>query len=105
MRYSFREGNMCADLLAKIKINQGEQDIRTMVPSAKIVQLLKDDIMGGGFPPWFLAFAFSSCDQKRKEVQTMSCRCRVSSSQNHNFPCVQEECMQFQILKLKLRQS
>ncbi|KAM7472339.1 hypothetical protein LguiA_010522 [Lonicera macranthoides] len=43
MKHALREGNMCADLLAKMGINQGENDVRVITPSAEIVKVLTEN--------------------------------------------------------------
>lgn len=50
MKHALREGNRCADLLAKMGINQGENDVRAIIPSAEIVEVLNEDINGTGVP-------------------------------------------------------
>lgn len=40
-------------MLAKIGINQGEENIRVVVPPSEVVELLKDDLKGTAFPRVF----------------------------------------------------
>ena len=51
--HSLREGNRCADMLAKVGINQGEEDIKIVIPPAEVVELLKDDLKGIAFSRGF----------------------------------------------------
>ena len=50
MKHVLREGNRCADLLAKMGINQGEDDVRVIIPSAEILEVLTEDLNGNGVP-------------------------------------------------------
>ena len=50
LRHSLRERNRCADLLTKMGINQGEQDMRVLVPTNEIVEILNQDLIGVAVP-------------------------------------------------------
>lgn len=44
------ECNICVGMLAKFQINQGEEDIKTIVPPSEVAKLLKDDLKKTAFP-------------------------------------------------------
>ena len=44
--HTLREGNRVADMMTKIGINQGEDNIRVIVPPSEVVELLRDDLRG-----------------------------------------------------------
>lgn len=57
MKHSFREGNRCADMMAKVMINHGEQDTRIIVPLVEVVELLKEYLIGTTFSHGYFLFS------------------------------------------------
>ena len=51
--HTLKEGNRCADILAKMRINQGEQAMEVIVPPDEVVEALKADMRGTTFPRGF----------------------------------------------------
>lgn len=51
--HSLPEGNRYADMLSKMRINRGEQDIVVIIPRDEVVELIKQDMMGIAFSRGF----------------------------------------------------
>ena len=48
-----REGNRAVDMMTKIGINQGEDNIRVIIPPVEVIEILREDLRGVAVPRGF----------------------------------------------------